>query len=146
MNEGEFAVTAPGRTSLAETLRDELGLKGTHLGCEHGVCGACTVFLDNQPIRSCTTLTASCGGKSVTTIEGIDGWEVEALRRAFTKHHALQCGFCTPGMLVTAVDIIRRKPNISPAEAALELGGNICRCTGYAGIVRAVCEVAAQGS
>lgn len=137
-------VRVPSRTSLADALRDEMDLTGTHLGCEHGVCGACTVFIDGAPARSCTTLAASCAGRDVVTVEGLQGPEIDTLRKAFSKNHALQCGFCTPGMLVSAVDIVRRIPDITPERAALELGGNICRCTGYVGIVRAVCEAASE--
>ena len=132
------------RTSLADAVRDDLNLTGTHLGCEHGVCGACTVLIDGAPARSCTTLAVSCRGRQVTTVEGLEGREIDALRRAFSKHHGLQCGFCTSGMLISAVDIVRRIPDITPTRAALELGGNICRCTGYIGIVNAVCEAAAE--
>lgn len=142
VNGVERTISAPARTSLADLLRDRLNLTGTHLGCEHGVCGACTVFLDGEPIRSCTTLAASCAGHEVTTIEGLDGREAEVVREAFSVNHGLQCGFCTPGMVVSAVDIVRRHPEITADKAALELGGNICRCTGYVGIVRAVCDAA----
>lgn len=135
-------ITAEPRTSLADGLRDFLNLTGTHLGCEHGVCGACTVLLDGRPARSCTTLLAACEGRDVTTVEGLRGPAVDALREAFSAEHGLQCGFCTPGMLVTATDILDRHPDIDSAGAARELCGNLCRCTGYVGIVRAVCRAA----
>ena len=130
------------RTSLADVLRDRLNLTGTHLGCEHGVCGACTVMVGGIPMRSCITLAASCEGRSVTTVEGLKGPEIDAIREAFSAEHGLQCGFCTPGMLVSVFDIINRRPCITADEAALELSGNFCRCTGYLGIVRAVCKAA----
>jgi aerobic-type carbon monoxide dehydrogenase small subunit (CoxS/CutS family)/carbon monoxide dehydrogenase subunit G len=127
-------------------VRDELLLTGTHLGCEHGVCGACTLMLDGRPVRSCLTLAAACAGADVRTIEGFeDDSLMAALRRAFKRHHALQCGYCTPGMLVTAYDIVRRFPGASETRIRIELAGNLCRCTGYAGIVAAIAEVAGAG-
>ena len=132
-----------GRTQLAELLRDHLHLTGTHLGCEHGVCGACTVLLDGKPIRSCITCAPACEGAHVVTVEGLHDDPVgEALREAFTRHHALQCGFCTPGMLITARDIVTRLAPTSEAQIRHELAGNLCRCTGYMGIVAAVMDVA----
>ena len=130
------------RTMLGDALRDGLGLTGTHLGCEHGVCGACTVLVDGAPTRSCITIAASCAGTKVTTVEGLQGPLVEALRRAFAAEHALQCGFCTPGMLISAVDLLSRKPGIPPSEIRREMAGNLCRCTGYVGLVRAIEAVA----
>jgi carbon-monoxide dehydrogenase small subunit len=132
------------RTSLADFVRDECGLTGTHLGCEHGVCGACTVDLDGQMVRSCITLAAVCDGAQVRSIEGFEDDPVmQVLREAFHEAHGLQCGFCTPGMLIAARDILRRKPGIRGARIRVELAGNLCRCTGYAGIVRAI-ETAAD--
>ncbi|NEX64690.1 xanthine dehydrogenase family Fe-S subunit [Noviherbaspirillum galbum] len=133
------------RTHLGDFLRDELHLTGTHLGCEHGVCGACTVLLDGQPVRSCITFAVACAGQEVTTIEGYDGDPVmQLLRPAFTRHHALQCGYCTPGMLTTARDIVLRIPDADEARIRLELSGNLCRCTGYQGIVNAIQDVLQQ--
>ncbi|SIR79048.1 2Fe-2S iron-sulfur cluster-binding protein [Pseudacidovorax sp. RU35E] len=133
------------RTHLADFLRDELRLTGTHLGCEHGVCGACTVLVDGQPTRSCITFAVACEGHEVTTIEGYDGdAAMQLLRQAFTRHHALQCGFCTPGMLATARDIVLRLPDADEARVRLELSGNLCRCTGYQGIVDAILDVLQQ--
>ncbi len=135
------AEVAP-RTHLADFLREELLLTGTHLGCEHGVCGACTVMLDGAPARACLTFAVACDGRRVRTIEGFDDDALMAeLRAAFTAEHALQCGYCTPGMLATAHDIATRLPDADEARVREELAGNLCRCTGYAGIVRAVCRV-----
>jgi carbon-monoxide dehydrogenase small subunit len=138
---------AEDRCSLADHLRDGLGLTGTHLGCEHGVCGACTVQLDGAPVRSCITLAAVCEGRAVHTIEGFDDDPVMGrLRAAFSAEHALQCGYCTPGMLITARDIVLRLPHADEARVRLELSGNLCRCTGYLGIVRAILGVLAERS
>lgn len=135
----------PPRMHLADFLREEARCTGTHLGCEHGVCGACTVLIDSQPVRSCITFAAACDGATVTTVEGYDDDPVVALLRpAFSKHHALQCGFCTPGMLATSRDIVLRFPQADEARVRLELAGNICRCTGYMGIVRAILDVLDQ--
>ena len=133
------------RTHLADFLREQLLLTGTHLGCEHGVCGACTILLDGEPARACIVYAATCGGRHVRTIEGLaDDPIAAALRAAFTAEHALQCGYCTPGMLVTARDIVRRLPDADEDRIRLELAGNLCRCTGYNGIVRAIRRVLAQ--
>ena len=127
------------RKTLADFLRDDLNLTGTHLGCEHGVCGACTIEIDGAPARSCIAFAAACDGASVRTIEGFDDDAVMAeLRAAFTTEHALQCGYCTPGMLVTARDVVMRLPDADEARIRKELSGNLCRCTGYMGIVRAI--------
>jgi carbon-monoxide dehydrogenase small subunit len=130
------------RTHLADFLRDELDLTGTHLGCEHGVCGACTLLLDGMPARSCITFAVTCDGANVTTIEGLDDDEIAIeLRAAFTREHALQCGYCTPGMLISARDLVRRLPDADEHRIRVGLSGNLCRCTGYVGIVRAVQSV-----
>ncbi|CAH1690399.1 Caffeine dehydrogenase subunit gamma [Hyphomicrobiales bacterium] len=126
------------RQSLADFLRERMNLTGTHLGCEHGVCGACTIMIDGIPQRSCLTLTVQVEGRSITTVEGLEGPVVDALRDAFSECHALQCGFCTPGMLVTALDVIARGKCGSDEEIRGELSGNLCRCTGYQGIVKAI--------
>ena len=143
VNGESSSVTVAGRTQLAELLRDHLHLTGTHLGCEHGVCGACTVLVDGKPIRSCITYAQACEDASVVTVEGLRDDPIgRALREAFTRHHAVQCGFCTSGMLITAWDIVTRLAPTSEAEIRRELSGNLCRCTGYVGIVAAVRDVA----
>jgi carbon-monoxide dehydrogenase small subunit len=130
------------RTHLADFLREQQGLTGTNLGCEHGVCGACTIEIDGAPARSCITFVAACDGAAVRTVEGFEDDAVMAgLRAAFTAEHALQCGYCTPGMLVTARDIVTRLPDADEARIRKELSGNLCRCTGYMGIVRAIQRV-----
>jgi len=130
------------RTHLADFLREDLLLTGTHTGCEHGVCGACTILIDGEPARSCITFAATCAGRDVKSIEGLEDDPVmAALRAAFTDEHALQCGYCTPGMLVTARDIVLRLPDADEDRIRLELAGNLCRCTGYNGIVRAIRHV-----
>ncbi|MEA2861490.1 MAG: hypothetical protein QOC72_3529, partial [Methylobacteriaceae bacterium] len=127
------------RTHLADFIRDNLNLTGTHLGCEHGVCGACTVLIDGVPARSCITYALSCEGAEVTTIEGLDDDEItRELRAAFTREHALQCGYCTPGMLVSARDLVVRSPEADEQQIRIAMSGNLCRCTGYVGIIRAV--------
>ncbi|OPY98261.1 carbon monoxide dehydrogenase [Bradyrhizobium sacchari] len=142
VNRRAVEVSAEPRTSLADFVRDKLDLTGTHLGCEHGVCGACTVLLDGVPARSCITYAAACEGADVTTIEGLDEDEITTeLRAAFTREHALQCGYCTPGMLVSARDLVLRLPDADERRIRVGLSGNLCRCTGYVGIVRAVQSV-----
>jgi len=139
VNDESVQLRCEPRTSLADALRKDLGLTGTHLSCEHGVCGACTVLIDGTPQRSCITLAASCDGARVTTIEGYADDAVMAdLRQAFHTQHALQCGYCTPGMLCTARDIVLRLPGPDSERVRNELAGNICRCTGYVGIVNAI--------
>ena len=131
------------RWTLADVLREQLGLKGTHLGCEHGVCGACTVLLDGEPVRSCLVLGVQADGAGIRTVEGLAaGDELHPLQRAFRSHHALQCGFCTPGFLMLAAGLLEREPDASEERLRAVLSSNLCRCTGYAPIVAAV--VAAQ--
>lgn len=144
VNGDEVAADVEPRTQLADFLRSDLQLTGTHLGCEQGVCGACTVMVDGKMQRSCITFMADCEGADITTVEGFDGDPTMAeLREAFSEFHALQCGFCTPGMLTTARDIVLRLGDISEQRIREELSGNLCRCTGYVGIVAAVKKVAA---
>jgi carbon-monoxide dehydrogenase small subunit len=135
------AEVAP-RTHLADFLREQRNLTGTNLGCEHGVCGACTLMMDGVPMRSCLIPAVACAGAVVRTIEDFDHDPVMTdLRAAFTAEHALQCGYCTPGMLATARDIVTRLPDADDARVRLELAGNLCRCTGYVGLVRAIRRV-----
>ena len=142
VNQRAVQALAEPRTNLADFVREKLDLTGTHLGCEHGVCGACTVLLDGVPARSCITYAVACEGADVTTIEGLDEDEVTTeLRAAFTREHALQCGYCTPGMLVSARDLVLRLPDADERRIRVGLSGNLCRCTGYVGIVRAVQSV-----
>ncbi|MEH2556411.1 carbon-monoxide dehydrogenase small subunit [Bradyrhizobium algeriense] len=142
VNRRAVQVSAEPRTNLADFVREKLDLTGTHLGCEHGVCGACTVLLDGVPARSCITYAVACEGAEVTTIEGLDDDSVTTeLRAAFTREHALQCGYCTPGMLVSARDLVLRLPQADERLIRVGLSGNLCRCTGYVGIVRAVKSV-----
>ncbi|MGI9480689.1 MAG: xanthine dehydrogenase family Fe-S subunit [Hyphomicrobiaceae bacterium] len=130
------------RTHLADFLREDLLLTGTHLGCEQGVCGACTVMIDGRPSRSCITLAVACDAADVRTIESFDDDPLMAqLRDAFTRHHGLQCGFCTPGLLASAYDIVRRVPDADGGRIRKELSGNLCRCTGYQGAVNAIADV-----
>jgi aerobic carbon-monoxide dehydrogenase small subunit len=127
------------RTHLADFLRDHLRLTATHLGCEHGVCGACTVLVDGQPARACIALTASLDGAEVKTLEGMQGDELmEILKAAFHEKHGLQCGFCTPGMLISAWDLLRRRGALDEREVRTAMSGNLCRCTGYQGIIRSI--------
>src|SRR5262249_14875404 len=135
------AEVAP-RTQLADFLREQLLLTGTHIGCEHGVCGACTVEIDGEIARSCITYAVACDGARIRTIEGFDEDALMGrLRQAFTEAHALQCGYCTPGMLIAARDLVRRKGGLTRAEIRTEMSGNLCRCTGYMGIVDAIEQV-----
>jgi aerobic-type carbon monoxide dehydrogenase small subunit (CoxS/CutS family) len=132
------------RLTLADFLRHELGLTGTHLGCEHGVCGACTVLIDGQTARSCLTFAVQASGREVTTVEGLAGPDgrLNVLQQAFVEHHGLQCGFCTPGMLMTLTELLRDNSDPNEAEVRDALTGNLCRCTGYAGIVAAALDAA----
>ncbi|MBO0874633.1 MAG: (2Fe-2S)-binding protein [Pseudonocardia sp.] len=145
VNGRRHTATVPARTSLADLLRDHLHLTGTHLGCEQGVCGACTVRLDELPVRACLTLAAACQGSEVLTVEGLDDPDADRLRAHFSREGGLQCGFCTPGMLVAAHEVVRRRTELNRDEVCLALAGNICRCTGYLGIVRAVQAAITEG-
>jgi len=139
VNARDISADTEPRTHLADFLRDGLNLTGTHLGCEHGVCGACTLLLDDVPARSCITYAVACDGARVTTIEGLDDDEVTIeLRAAFSREHALQCGYCTPGMLISARDLVLRLPTADESDIRVGMSGNLCRCTGYVGIIRAV--------
>jgi aerobic-type carbon monoxide dehydrogenase small subunit (CoxS/CutS family) len=128
------------RLLLADFIRDDAGLTGTHLGCEHGVCGACTVQLDGRPVRSCLMFAVQANGRTVSTVEALapNAESLHPLQQAFHEHHALQCGFCTPGILMTMEAFLRDEPDPSPARIRTALAGNLCRCTGYQNIVTAV--------
>jgi carbon-monoxide dehydrogenase small subunit len=141
----------PARRLLSDLLRHELRLTGTHVGCEHGVCGACTVLVDGEPVRSCLTFAVVVDGSDVTTVEGLAGpdGELSPVQRAFRECHGLQCGFCTPGFLLLTRDLLARTPDPSDEDIAEALGGNLCRCTGYVNIVRSVrraAELAGESS
>jgi len=139
LNGAKVAHEVEPRETLADFVRDRCGLTATHLGCEHGACGACTVLVDGQATRSCLQLAVMCDGRSIQTLEGLrNDPDMEVLRRQFHECHALQCGFCTPGMLIMARDILRRVPAPDAQTVRHELSGQICRCTGYAGIVKAI--------
>jgi aerobic carbon-monoxide dehydrogenase small subunit len=135
------------RLTLADFLRDELRLTGTHLGCEHGVCGACTVLLEGSSVRSCLLLAVQADGASIETVEGLaQGEELHPIQEAFWAAHALQCGFCTPGFLMTAVELLRENPDPSEEEVRQAIAGNLCRCTGYVNIIKAVRRAAATAA
>ena len=141
LNGEDATIEVPEYWTLADALRERAGLTGLHLGCEHGVCGACTVLLDGQPVRSCIVLAAQADGHEVRTIEGLAGANPEVLhpvQDAFAEHHALQCGYCTPGFIMLAVSILEHEPDASPERIKELLSANLCRCTGYKPIVAAV--------
>ena len=141
----EVAKEVEPRQHLGDFLRDELRLTGTRLACEHGVCGSCTVLVNGAPVRACLQLAVAAEGAEVRSIEGFGEDDVmAALRQAFSAAHGLQCGYCTPGMLITARDIVLRLPDADEARIRKELAGNLCRCTGYAGIVQAIASVLSQ--
>lgn len=132
------------RLTLADFLRQQLGLTGTHLGCEHGVCGACTILVDGQSVRSCLMLAVQAGGHHITTVEGIAPKpdELHPLQAAFCDNHGLQCGFCTPGMLTTLLEFLRENPDPTEEQVRIAISGNLCRCTGYQGVVAATLDAA----
>ena len=146
INGAKHSATVEPRRSLVDFLRHDVGLVGTHVGCEHGVCGACTVMLDGRTVRSCLLFAAQADGAEVTTIEGIATDEaLHPLQMAFQQHHALQCGFCTPGMILAALELLRDNAEPSDEEIRVGLSGNLCMCTGYVNIVRAVRAAARNG-
>jgi carbon-monoxide dehydrogenase small subunit len=145
VNGGEHRISVEPRRTLADALREECGLTGTHVGCEHGVCGACTVLLDGEPVRSCLMFAVQAAGKSLRTIEGLasaDG--LHPLQQAFMAHHGLQCGFCTPGFLMLAAGVLERDPDIGDEALKDVLSSNLCRCTGYQNIIKSVMEAARE--
>jgi carbon-monoxide dehydrogenase small subunit len=144
VNGTHYARETEVRWTLADFLRHKLGLTGTHLGCEHGVCGACTILFDGRSARSCLMLAVQANGHEITTVEGIapNDDELHPLQQAFRDHHGLQCGFCTPGMLTTLIEFLRDNPNPTERDVRVAISGNLCRCTGYQGIVAAVLDAA----
>jgi len=145
VNGKSHARVVEARLTLADFLRHELGLTGTHLGCEHGVCGACTVLLDGRSARSCLMFAVQANGCEITTVEGLSpNGELSVLQQAFMDNHGLQCGFCTPGMLITLTELLRENADPSEQDVREALTGNLCRCTGYAGIVKAALDAARQ--
>ena len=147
VNGQEFEREVEVRRLLADFLRHELGLTATHLGCEHGVCGACTVMLNGESVRACLLLAVQADGGEIMTLEGLaDGEKLHPLQQAFWDHHALQCGFCTSGFLMSAYDLLQKNPHPTEDEIRHGLSGNLCRCTGYANIIKAVKAVAESQS
>ena len=146
VNGERFAVAVEPRTSLADALRDECGLTGTHLGCEHGVCGACTVLVDGEPVRACLVLAVQAEGHSVRTVEGLapNDDEMHPLQRQFWEKHGLQCGFCTPGFLMLAAGYLEHSPDAAEDAIRETLSSNLCRCTGYQNIIKATCAAAEE--
>jgi aerobic carbon-monoxide dehydrogenase small subunit len=144
VNGKRYERTVDVRLTLADFLRGQLGLTGTHLGCEHGVCGACTILLDGQSARSCLMLAVQANGHEIATVEGLapSADALHPLQEAFRDNHGLQCGFCTPGMLMTLVEFLRDHPDPTEAEVRVAISGNLCRCTGYQGIVAAALDAA----
>ena len=143
VNGRDYAIQVEPRRTLVDAIREDCGLTGTHIGCEHGVCGACTVLVDGAPVRSCLMFAVQADGKAIRTVEGLaTGDELSVLQRAFMEHHGLQCGFCTPGFLMLITGVLEREPDISDAELIDVLSSNLCRCTGYQNIVKAARAVA----
>jgi aerobic-type carbon monoxide dehydrogenase small subunit (CoxS/CutS family) len=146
VNGQNYSATIPVRKTLGDFLRQDLKLTGTHLGCEHGVCGACTILLDGRAVRACLLLAVQAEGHNVETVEGLapSATELHPLQEAFCAHHGLQCGFCTPGILTTLVEFLKDCPNPTEEEVRVAISGNICRCTGYDTIVTATLDAAAR--
>jgi len=139
VNGRDHAVRVEPRRTLADAIREDCGLTGTHIGCEHGVCGACTVLVDGAPVRACLMFAVQAVGKPIRTVEGLaSGEELSVLQRAFMEHHGLQCGFCTPGFLMLVTGVLEREPDIADEELIDVLASNLCRCTGYQNIIKAV--------
>jgi aerobic carbon-monoxide dehydrogenase small subunit len=145
INGKAHAIRVEPRRTLVDAIREDCGQTGTHIGCEHGVCGACTVLVDGAPVRSCLMFAVQADGKQIRTVEGLaKGDELNALQRAFMDHHGLQCGFCTPGFLMLITGVLEREPHIGDDELIDVLSSNLCRCTGYQNIVKAVRAVAGE--
>ena len=145
VNGRRYEASVEARRTLADVLRHDLGLTGTHLGCEHGICGACTVLIDGQPTRSCLMFGVQADGRDLETVEGLaENGDLNPLQEAFSRHHGLQCGFCTPGFLMLATAFLRETPDADEDQVREAISANLCRCTGYQGIVDAICDVAGQ--
>lgn len=139
INGRDYPIAVEPRRTLADAIREDCGQTGTHIGCEHGVCGACTVIVAGEPVRSCLMFAVQADGKAIRTIEGLaKGDDLHPMQRAFMEHHGLQCGFCTPGFLMLAVGVLEREPDIADEELLAVLASNLCRCTGYQNIIKAV--------
>ncbi len=145
INSRNYAVRAEARRTLVDVIRDDCGLTGTHIGCEHGICGACTVILDDEAVRACLMFAVQAQGKKIRTVEGLaNGDTLHPIQQAFIDHHGLQCGFCTPGFLMLAVNVLERQPDIGDEDMLDVLASNLCRCTGYQNIIKAVRAAAAE--
>jgi len=145
INGRDYPICVEPRRTLADAIREDCGQTGTHVGCEHGVCGACTVIVDGEPVRSCLMFAVQAAGRSIRTVEGLaQGDVLHPLQRAFMAHHGLQCGFCTPGFLMLVVSVLEREPDIEVDALVDILSSNLCRCTGYQNIIKAVRAAAAE--
>ena len=145
INGRDHAIRVEARKTLVDAIRDDCGQTGTHIGCEHGICGACTIILDDEAVRSCLMFAVQAQGRKIRTVEGLaQGDKLHPLQESFIKHHGLQCGFCTPGFLMLAVNALERQPDIGDEELLDVLASNLCRCTGYQNIIAAVRAVAAD--
>jgi aerobic carbon-monoxide dehydrogenase small subunit len=145
VNGRHYRIRVEPRRTLADAIREDCGLTGTHIGCEHGVCGACTILIDGEPVRACLMFAVQASGRQIRTVEGLkQGTSMHPLQRAFIEHHALQCGFCTPGFLMLAAGLLEHEPALSDEELTEALSSNLCRCTGYQNIVRAVHSAATE--
>jgi carbon-monoxide dehydrogenase small subunit len=139
VNGRDYEIGVEPRKTLVDAIREDCGQTGTHIGCEHGICGACTVIVDGEPVRSCLMFAVQADGKRIRTVEGLaKGDTLHPMQNAFMEHHALQCGFCTPGFLMLAVGVLEREPDISDGDLVDVLSSNLCRCTGYQNIIKAV--------
>ncbi len=145
INGADYTVRVEPRRTLVDVIRDDCGQTGTHIGCEHGVCGTCTVLVDGEPMRSCLMFAVQAQGRNIRTVEGLqrDG-RLHPMQQAFMRHHALQCGFCTPGFLMLAIGVLEKRPNLSEEELVDILSSNLCRCTGYENIIKAVTAAAVE--
>jgi carbon-monoxide dehydrogenase small subunit len=145
INGRDYPIRVEPRKTLVDAIRDECGQTGTHIGCEHGICGSCTIILDDQAVRSCLMFAVQAQGRRIRTVEGLaDGDTLHPVQRAFIEHHGLQCGFCTPGFLMLVVNVLEQQPDIDDEEMLDVLASNLCRCTGYQNIIKAVRAVAAE--